>query len=98
MRKIILLGILLTPCMAFATNNCRMVEYPDHYEAICDADAPKTAALRIGHLNEPPPAQQQTFAELQAVQEQATAEEGIRIEMGDLNRIQGSYWLKALRE
>ena len=98
MRKIILLGILLTPCMALASGNCRMVEYNDHFEAICDADAPQAAALRIGNLNEPPPAQQQTFAAVQSMQDQAVAEEEIRIERTDLGKLQGSYWLKAHRE
>ncbi len=39
----ILLGIVLVPYTAFAATNCRVVEYPDHYEAICTGDAPPAA-------------------------------------------------------
>jgi hypothetical protein len=39
MRKIILLVLLVLPCMAFASTNCKLVEYKDHYEAICDGSA-----------------------------------------------------------
>ncbi len=42
-HTIILLGIVLVPYAAFAATNCRVVEYPDHYEAICTGDAPPPA-------------------------------------------------------
>jgi hypothetical protein len=44
MKKIILLMLLLLPCTAFASTNCRLVEYPDHYEAICDGSADQAAS------------------------------------------------------
>jgi hypothetical protein len=37
--KIIILLMLLLPCISFASTNCKLVEYKDHYEAICDGSA-----------------------------------------------------------
>lgn len=35
MRKIILTGIVLLPCVVFAGNDCQVTEYPDRYVATC---------------------------------------------------------------
>jgi hypothetical protein len=44
MRIIILPVMALLPCVAFAATNCRVFEFPDHYEALCLGDAPQTDA------------------------------------------------------
>ena len=36
--KILLVGIMVVPYSAFATTDCRVIEYPDHYEAVCTGD------------------------------------------------------------
>lgn len=38
MRGTVILAIVLLPSMAAAATECRVVEYPDHYEAICTGD------------------------------------------------------------
>ena len=35
--------MMLLPCTAFASGNCRLIEYPDHYEAICDGSTEQTS-------------------------------------------------------
>ncbi len=44
MKTIVLLGIVLMSNAAFAATDCRVVEYPDHYEAVCTGDASQTPA------------------------------------------------------
>src|SRR5690242_17918892 len=39
MKTIAIVGIVLAPYLAFAASDCRVVEYPDHYEAVCTGDA-----------------------------------------------------------
>jgi hypothetical protein len=41
--KIMLAGMMALPHMALA-DDCKVVEYPDHYEAICVGDAQQTVA------------------------------------------------------
>jgi hypothetical protein len=38
MRTSILIWITLLPCIAFGATDCRTVEYPDHFEAVCDGE------------------------------------------------------------
>jgi hypothetical protein len=35
MKRLIFTGLALVPCAVFAATDCRVVEYPDHYEAVC---------------------------------------------------------------
>lgn len=55
----------VAPCMAFADTGCTLVEYPDHYEAVCEGDAkyvpqdtgdskPVTAIVVNGERRPPP--------------------------------------------
>jgi hypothetical protein len=39
MRTCILIWITLLPCVAFGGTDCRTVEYPDHFEAVCNGEA-----------------------------------------------------------
>ena len=38
MRALLLAVIMLMPCATLAATNCRIVEYSDHYEAVCIGD------------------------------------------------------------
>jgi len=38
MRKIISVVMLLLPSLVFAATDCRVIEYLDHYEAVCAGD------------------------------------------------------------
>jgi hypothetical protein len=41
--------LLLFPCIAFAASDCRVIEYPDRYVAVCDGDPqPATGVRRSG--------------------------------------------------
>ena len=52
MRKIITIGMVLLPCMAFANTDCRVINYPDHYEAVCIGD--EKAPLAPAQQTAPP--------------------------------------------
>lgn len=95
MRKIISLVMVLLPCTAFAATNCRVIEYPDHYEAVCVGDAQQTYATV-----------QQTGQEQSGGQElileSSQTTETVRLDLppekivrNDLARSYGAYWLKA---
>ena len=55
-----LLGILWLPGFAFAATNCRVIEYPDHCEAVCIGDAKPTSDQNapIAHPKAPGSAQE----------------------------------------
>ncbi len=38
MRMIVLAGMVLLPRLLFAATDCRVAEFPDHYEVICTGD------------------------------------------------------------
>lgn len=38
LRKYILAGIVLLPSLVIAATDCWVIEYPDHYEAVCVGD------------------------------------------------------------
>jgi hypothetical protein len=61
MNKIILLMMVLLPCTAVAAGNCRVIEYPDHSEAICDGNSGQPPASQ-------PTAQPQTPGQEQNVE------------------------------
>jgi hypothetical protein len=58
MRILIALGMLALPCMAFAATDCRVIEYQDHYEAICTGDE-KTGPVVNQSTKEPAPSAMQ---------------------------------------
>ena len=45
-RKIIFGPLLLLPCTAVAAQDCRLIEYADHVEAVCTGD-PRVVPERI---------------------------------------------------
>ena len=91
-RKIVLLGMVLMPVPAFSATDCRVVEYPDHYEAVCIGNTPPT----IGQQPQVPVQTEstewiQTARQMQApVQEQADAPL-TELTMVSTNRSFGSY-------
>lgn len=75
MGRIVLVAMVLLPRMVFAATDCRVVEYPDHYEAVCVGDekngpvqAKKTA------VQEKTAAQTQTPVQAHAATQTQTAE------------------------
>jgi hypothetical protein len=38
MRKLLMISLILLPGLAFAQTDCRSVELPDHFDAICTGD------------------------------------------------------------
>ena len=97
MKKILLLGILLTPCVAFAATDCRIQEYSDHYVAICDGDAQQAAAARRTDLPELAPAQAETFVALIEAQSKMDPEQELTISRSDLAVRHGEIWLKSMQ-
>jgi hypothetical protein len=80
MKTLLFVGIMLMPCVVLAATDCSVIEYPDHFEAVCIDDAlqitellqipvpafvPMEARTRV----RPPaaPVQEQTPAQVQAV-------------------------------
>ncbi len=49
MKTITTLVLLLLPTFAWSATDCRLIEYPERYEAICVGDAPPASGkLNIG--------------------------------------------------
>jgi hypothetical protein len=101
MRKIILLGMVLLPCMAFADSDCRVVEFADHYEAICVGSAEQTPASSQTARQEQTPATSQTANQEQAVESAQTVQSELpdvppeQIVRNELARQHGVTWLAA---
>jgi hypothetical protein len=91
MRIIILLVMVLLPCAAFAGTNCRVVEYPDHYEAICDGDAEKTPSPYQRTVQGQLPVQEQTLA---AAYTPEPEQVDVPIVRNELARLHAASWLK----
>jgi hypothetical protein len=92
MRKLILLVMVLLPCTAFAGTDCRVVEYPDHYEAICVGDSEKTPSSYQKTEQDQLPGQEQTLAS-------ATTPESEQVDVpivrNDLARVHAALWLRS---
>jgi len=94
MRKIILLVIVLLPCTTFAATNCRIIEYPDHYEAICVGDAEQTPASYQKTEQKPIPGQEQSIATAHASESEQPDVPPENIVRNELARLHGASWLK----
>ncbi|KAB0670437.1 hypothetical protein F6V30_09825 [Oryzomonas sagensis] len=96
MKKIILPGIVLMPCVVFGATDCRVVEYPDHYEAVCIGTTEQVpVSNRPGQAGEG--AQEQTSAAARESEQQQTAD--VPPEMivrNDLAKLHGASWLKTM--
>jgi hypothetical protein len=92
MRNKILLLMVLLPCTAFAGTDCRVVEYADHYEAICDGVAEQAPASSPKKPQDQPGVQDQTVASGNTPEsEQADAP----IVRNELARLHAALWLKS---
>jgi hypothetical protein len=96
MREIVLLVLLLLPGPALATADCRVIEYPDHYEAICDGDVALKAAVTPTAVQDPSAARDQTLPSGPAAREQTNEDEETRIVRSELSKRLGTYWLKTV--
>lgn len=75
MGRIVLAAIVLLPRMVFATTDCRVVEYPDHYEAVCVGDEKSGPVQAKTAVKEKTAAQTQTPVQAPAaVQEKVAAQ------------------------
>jgi hypothetical protein len=89
MKIIISLAMVLLPCTTFASTDCRVVEYPDHYEAICNGDSEKTPAPYQRTEQEPIVASAETTEpELLDVPPE-------KIVRNELAMVHGAAWLKS---
>ncbi|TWJ33597.1 hypothetical protein [Geobacter argillaceus] len=50
-RKIVLGSIMLLPCAAVADSNCRVIEFPDHVEAVCNGAPERTEPMATEQIN-----------------------------------------------
>ena len=41
MKILLVVGMMLVPCVVLAATDCRLTEYPDHFEAVCIGEAPQ---------------------------------------------------------
>ena len=55
MKKLLSIGLLLLPCSVFASD-CRVVEFPDHFEAICTGEAGPVSIPKLAAAPAPPQA------------------------------------------
>jgi hypothetical protein len=97
MKNIILLVLLSVPCVAFASN-CSIVDYPDHYEAICVGDTESTPVLSVA--TESPQlewVQVVSSAQIAQLSDDSALPDIApeNIVRNDLARLHGDYWLKA---
>jgi hypothetical protein len=100
MKIIISLLMVLLPCAAFATD-CRIVEYPDHTEAVCVGDTDQAAALaQKPEMGQSPmqgmiPGQEEAVASAQTAEIEIPDVPPEMIVRNDLARLHGSSWLKS---
>ena len=92
MRKIISLVMVLLPCTAFAATNCRVIEYPDHYEAVCVGSAEQIPASSQRIAQEQIIDQDRTVTSAQTPEpEQAD----VPIVRNELARLHAALWLRS---
>jgi hypothetical protein len=51
MKSIIFSLIMMVPSMALATTDCHVIEYPDHFEAVCTGDEKQVPHDAIKNAN-----------------------------------------------
>lgn len=97
MGKLMVSLFLSVHSLAFASSDCRVVEYPDHYEAICGSEAPPARAQPTAVPQGEVAPQVQTFADLPPPPPSPSgAGTEARIERDELGKSFGKVWLKSL--
>jgi hypothetical protein len=94
MRKIISLVLVMLSFTTFAVADCRVIEYPDHSEAVCVGDAAQTPSSDQKTGQEQIPAQEQTLAAAQIPESEQTDVPPENIVRNDLARLHMASWLK----
>jgi hypothetical protein len=87
MRKLIVV-MLLSACAEFAGADCRVVEYPDRYEAICDGAAGQAPASPQRSAQDQVPGQEQTVASEQTPESEQV---DVPIVRNELARLHAAY-------
>ena len=89
MRKIIFIGMVLLPCMAIAGTDCRIIEYPDHFEAVCDGDSRQSpVALQNS-------GQEQNVASSRSSQQESPDVPPEMIVRNDLAKMHAEAWIRS---
>jgi hypothetical protein len=93
MKTILFLLAALSSTAAFAASDCRIVEYKDHFEAVCSGRSEQTAppAASDSQPQEPAAVQEQPEIPVIVVQEQADGEPVIV--RSELARRHAEMWL-----
>jgi hypothetical protein len=91
MKKLVSLLMVLLPGASLAGADCRVVEYPDHYEAVCVEAAAKTAAAPQRAKKE------ETLAGTGASEQEPQEEPQEEVRLNGLTRTFGAVWLKEHR-
>ncbi|ABQ27219.1 hypothetical protein [Geotalea uraniireducens] len=73
MGRIVLVAMVLLPRMVFAATDCRVVEYPDHYEAVCVGSEKYGPVQAKTAVQEKAPPQAQTPVQAQEAAQAQTA-------------------------
>ena len=94
MKKIILPVLMLLSCATFAAADCRVIEYPDHNEAICVGDAEQTPSASQKSGQEQIPGQEQNLASAQMPESEQTDVPPEKIVRNDLARLHMASGLK----
>jgi hypothetical protein len=95
MKRAFLLGMMLSflPREASPATDCRVVAYPDHYEAICDGDPAQARAAPNAPAPRELAAREQIPPDLQVSQGQQDADGESPIVRGGLGGKHMEYWL-----
>jgi hypothetical protein len=96
MRKIISFVLVLLPMTAFAAADCRVVEYPDHSEAICVENGETAPALTQASEPEQIPGQEEALASPRSSDSEVPDVPPEMIVMNGLTRSLGPAWIKSI--
>ena len=94
MKTSIILGMVLLPCTAFASSDCRTVEYTDHYDVVCVGAAEQPPAAQNGQ--EQTPGEEQTAASSPTTESEQQDVPPEQIVRNDLARMHGAALLKRM--
>jgi len=94
MRKYMVIAMALFPCTALATTDCRIFEFPDHYEVDCGEGAVQTTGP-VTTENGPNPSQEQTVVSAQPPDSELPDVAPENIVRNELARLHGASWLKS---
>jgi hypothetical protein len=93
MKTLILLVAVLSATVAYAGSDCRVLEFPDHYEAICNGSAPQGSSADLRPVQEQTVVHEQPVVTVLAAQEEVSSDGDLRIQRSELGRRHAEIWL-----